>query len=213
MLCWSLPHISVNQPQGYTCPLLPKCPSHLPAHPTPLGSHQAPVQAPQGIQQTSAGSLSHTWSCVCLHVTLPMHPTLSLPHPHPQPLCPQACSLWVIVWGHLWKCNPSQQPSPGPGWVCELHFWRVPSTGPAYHDSMLQTCLSGFRWPLREAPVISVSKLTWFCCCLVAHPSGLCVSSGMETSVSPVFMPHTGFQPCSLSLKLQSDLAKTSTKI
>lgn len=148
-----------------------------------------------------------------VRVTLSMHPTLSFPHPHPQPLCPQACSLWVIVWGHLWKCNPSQQPSQGPGWVYELHFWRVPYTGPGYHDSMLQTCFSDFRWPLREAPVISVSKLTWFCCCLVAHPSGLCVSSGMETSVSPVFMPHTGFQPCSLSLKLQSDLAKTSTKI
>ena len=42
--CWFLPYINMNQPQAYTCPLPPEPPSHLPRHPTLLGSHRAPIQ-------------------------------------------------------------------------------------------------------------------------------------------------------------------------
>ena len=33
MLCWFLPHINMNQPQIYICPLYPEPPSHFAPHP------------------------------------------------------------------------------------------------------------------------------------------------------------------------------------
>ena len=36
----------MNQPQVYICPFPPETPSHLPPHPTPLGSHRALGWAP-----------------------------------------------------------------------------------------------------------------------------------------------------------------------
>ena len=50
ILSWCLPDI--NQPQGYTCLLPLKPPSHLPSHPTPLGCHRAPVWVPWAIITT-----------------------------------------------------------------------------------------------------------------------------------------------------------------
>ena len=41
ILCWFLPHVNMNQPQIYVCPLAPEPPSHLPPHPSPPGCHRA----------------------------------------------------------------------------------------------------------------------------------------------------------------------------
>ena len=76
MLCWFLPHIPMNQPQVYRCPLPLEPPSHLPAHPTPLGCHRAP----------SLGSLSRTanshWLTI-FHIEMCMFPCYSVSSLHP----------------------------------------------------------------------------------------------------------------------------------
>ena len=51
ILCWFLPHINMNQPQVYICPLPLESPPHLPLHPTPLGHHRVLGCGPYAIQQ------------------------------------------------------------------------------------------------------------------------------------------------------------------
>ena len=41
ILCWFLPYINMNRPWAYFCPPLLETPSHLLAHPIPLGYHRA----------------------------------------------------------------------------------------------------------------------------------------------------------------------------
>ena len=74
---------------GNTRPRLPGCPCPLPAQPTPLGTHQAPVRAPQGIRQTPT-SLCPTHGCACVSPVPSEYLALSS---HPQPLWLQVCSL------------------------------------------------------------------------------------------------------------------------
>ena len=73
MFCWFLPHITMNQPQVYMCPLPPT------SHCTPRGCRGAPA----------LGSLHHTarscWLSVLhlvIHVSMLLStcPTLSFPH-------------------------------------------------------------------------------------------------------------------------------------
>ena len=76
MFCWFLPHIPMNQPQVYRCPLPLEPPSHFPAHPTPLGCHREP----------SLGSLGRTANSHWLrtfHMEMYMSPCYSVSSPHP----------------------------------------------------------------------------------------------------------------------------------
>ena len=195
---------------GNTRPRLPGCPCPLPAQPTPLGTHQAPVRAPQGIRQTPT-SLCPTHGCACVS---PVPPSILPSPPTPSPCGCKSVLYGEIVFGHLWKMQSVTATLTGP-WLdvrasfltCTLH--RPKLSG--YHAANVFLWLQmTFTWSTRGSPCLS-----WFSSVpvLFFHPSGLCVSSGMKNTVSPFLMPHTRFQPCSLSLKLQSDLAKISTKI
>ena len=59
MLCWFLPHISMNPPSVHTCPLPLEPPSHLPPHCAPLGCHRAPGWTPCAMHQLRKDFL--TW--------------------------------------------------------------------------------------------------------------------------------------------------------
>ena len=89
ILCLPLPHINMNQPQVYICPLPPKHPSsHLPPHPTLLACHRAPGWAPCCHTENSR-SLS------ILRKVMYVFPRYSpnLSHSPLPPLRPQVCFL------------------------------------------------------------------------------------------------------------------------
>ena len=57
LLCWFLPHTSVNQPQVDINSLPLESPSHLPPHPTPLCCRRALGGGPRVTQQIPTGCL------------------------------------------------------------------------------------------------------------------------------------------------------------
>ena len=59
MLCWFLPHISMNLTSVHTCPLPLEPPSHHPPHCAPLGCHRAPGWTPCAMHQLRKDFL--TW--------------------------------------------------------------------------------------------------------------------------------------------------------
>ena len=94
MLCWSLPYINMNQPQGSECPLPPEPPSRH------LGHCRAGNHTPCG---TAAPHSSSGFQMGCAHFrdTLPVPPTLSFPH----------CALksvlhWTFLfWFNVFSCS------------------------------------------------------------------------------------------------------------
>ena len=82
--------ININQPQVYTCPLLPESASHFPPCPTPLGCHRA----------LGLSSLHHTenshWLSILHLVVLCLSTTLGSSHPLLL-LCPHECPLCLFL--------------------------------------------------------------------------------------------------------------------
>ena len=72
-----LSNLNKNQPHIYIYPLPFEPPSHLPPHPTPLGSYRAPVWVSLVIQHIPVGYF--TYSNINCHATLSIHLTLASP--------------------------------------------------------------------------------------------------------------------------------------
>ena len=69
MLCWFLPHINMNQSQAYICPLPLQPPSHLPAHPTPLGCPRARFEFPESYSKSPL-AICFTYTSVSISMQL-----------------------------------------------------------------------------------------------------------------------------------------------
>ena len=109
--CCFLPHISMNQPWVYTCPLPLQSPSRLPPQPTPLGYHGALGWAPCVIQRLPTGYLFYSGKA-CFHSTLSIRPLSPSPtmsvsllslSPSPLLLVAELCSV-------LWDPRDSSPP-------------------------------------------------------------------------------------------------------
>ena len=100
VLWWFWPHINMNQPQVYICPLHPEPSSHCPPQPIPLGCPREPT----------LGALLHAsslhWSSI-LHVVMYTFQCSSLKSSHPRllPLNPKVSSLHLCLLCclHVWS--------------------------------------------------------------------------------------------------------------
>ena len=82
----------------------------LPSHPTShhLGHHRASSWAPCATQKLPTSSLFHTWQCVYVSATLPIHPTPSFPLCVHSPFSTSAIN--AIYFSHQWTFRSLPHP-------------------------------------------------------------------------------------------------------
>ena len=84
MVCQFLLYNKVNQLYIYICPHISSPlnlpPSH-PPYPTPPGGHKAPSWSPCAMRLLPTSYLLYVWSCIYVHATLSLCPSLPFPLP------------------------------------------------------------------------------------------------------------------------------------
>ena len=114
MLCWSLPHSSVDQPQVYMYPLPPEAPSHPP--PLLRVLSEPPAELPGPYSASHRPAVSHAGVCVCVSVLPVSAPPPTLPrcvHKSVLHVCisvPALQTVLLLLPSHISRVHPGVTP-------------------------------------------------------------------------------------------------------